>query len=332
LCLVQQQEDERLRWPGFVVFGYGDEAAKLTYSVLNLPYQYAIVPSEWWRLAHEAGHACAELQRLLDFPELRTMVQHLEVVQAENRDIRGDPEELVQELVANIFEFELAFRRHFDLYVRTVWRFFNRRLEGREQEGRLIEQLLRTTFVFLYDLEQQGILQPGQGVDQAIKDGTFQHPIPEDKSMDICLGLRALGEYRSLEDLIEAEVIRQAIDAAPRLSHAIRPVAVDRIAELYRACEPWRTEFAHIFRRIRLVDPSMPHLEEHLQQLWDSLATGNVLNRLPQTDVFLIPLALQYQCQVLSDKGDTGLSVVPLRVRIAAMLSLWHWDRIHKHL
>jgi hypothetical protein len=329
LRLVRQQ-GAPLKWPGFVVFGYKDEAATLAYDVLNLPYQYVTTPSEWWRLAHEAGHACVDLQSFAALPGFRAMLQRIaseKIQKPDLIDLIGDPEELLEDLVASIFEFEFAFRRDFERYMRTMWRFFNRRLEGQEQITQLRELLLRTVFVFMYDRELKDNLRAGDIADEIIEMGKSQRTIPEDRSMDRGLSLRALGEYENLEKLIEAAIIRRVVEEAPKLAHGVRAVKVEAIADLYRLCEPWRSWMVYIMHHIGPDEAFEQGLEGKLKKCWSSLDRGKALHNKSDEDLFLIPLALQHQRQ--RNGSDTSVSAIPLRARIAAILSLWHWDRIH---
>jgi len=320
-------QDGPLHWPGFVLFGYGNETAKLAFNVLNMPYQDVATPSQWWRLGHEAGHAAVDLLSLPDLPGFLAVQRRLE--QCEMKDLARDPAHLLDELAANVFEFEFAFHCDFDLYLRTVWRFFNWYLEGQERKDKLLELLLRATFVFLYDLERQEILQPGQPVDDAIREGNFQVTIPEDKSMDRALSLRALGEYGSLERLVQLEVVQRAVAAAPKLSHSVRGVPLEEVTARYRECEPWRSDLVSLFRDLRVPRESkLKNLEQRFQQNWTSFYGGKVVDNISEEEVFLLPLGLQLQKQLLETEREKTASI-PLRARIACILSLWHWDRTH---
>ena len=313
---------DTLVWQGFTVFGFQNDTLVLPCGVINLPAQEIMAPSEWWRLGHETGHIFVMATHLLEAPVIENLVQNLDKGASKKilRRMGINSEELVEELVANVFEYYFCFRGDFDLYLETVWQFLNQYLEGQDHINRLTEFVFRSVFTFLFHLEQNGALPHGQPVEEIILSDQKHLDIFMQRSLDEAMNQRTLMEENSLEHLIFRAVFLPIIGIADRLNHALRRISIDEIVALYRACEPLRSDLFNMFDLCGAPNPVIPNVSTQLKKIGKKLVAGKIIELDDPLDVYLLPLSLQYW------KNENNRAV-PMPARIAALLSLWHWDQ-----
>lgn len=320
------------KWWGFTVFGFRNDTFTLTSGVINLPYHDMLHPEDWWRLGHESGHAFGMITDLLDNPLLRDSINRLDknaVIEYVGRDY----ELIIDEMAVGVFEYVFCYRGNFDLYLRTTWRFLDNLLEGVHNLERLKEYILRTLFVFLFHLEYQKSIKSRETIDEIIQKGNMRETMFEGE-MSHALKERAFKEEQSLEKIIEHSILDKIdkLDVATRITSLLHQVNLRDVASAYRAIEAFRSDLFHLFEAYQqrqeaefkrdLKYYNLPDIENILASIASALEDGKIIVDLDSpADVFLIPLSLQYT------KNEKGIGISQ-RARIAAILSLWHQDRI----
>ena len=308
-------------WRGCSVFGYAPLPSRLNNGVMSLPYRYLVDPSKWWQLSHETGH---EYSAFIDLPK-QVSIQRIVMEYAHQLDQTVDEEsflattELIDEIFANVFEFEFGFLRQWDLYSRTVWQFLNDLLEGEESQERIIGYLLRSLFVLVYHVENTLRLDPSEPLD-ALRRSQEEITVLEldDELLDRIRArfLAAAGDSGIVEGLIEL-FLRDTVQVyAPKLRIRQYRGLVSTLAQRYRALESLRGE---LHMRIRSTHRYRTHVgfNHRSRQIASHLRRGHVLVDKQYTPVEIL-IALHTDDEPSADNWST---------RIATILSLWHWEK-----
>jgi hypothetical protein len=322
-------QNEKLYWNGFCIFGYRPWTCRLDNGVMNLPLTFLFDPSEWWRLAHEAGHEYGDLINLPNLPEvMRLASAYANRIVGDSRieDDLIEAETMISEIFANVFELEMGFLGNWDFYIDCVWRFLNDYLEGDADHERVAGFALRSLFAGFHNLESLGVIKRDVPIAEYEQEGRKGPWIDLDYNLRIrFVGHRFLegGGLRGLLDELLTRVLGDPNSAAPKLRNWLYALDRDIVVERFRVLERIR---AVLDRHIR--QPAIKYAEQHnirrastgyfaeLDRLYRVLSDGEVLTSC-RPRPFDIVLALQYAKQHRPES-------VPSKARVAAILSLWH--------
>lgn len=312
------QED----WHGFTVFDYYPNTLILANHIINMPFSNINDPSQWWGLGHETGHAFCMSSGALERPYIQDLAKKL--FQDTGFSTLGiSPYEFVEELIATAFEYQFCYRGDFELHLEALWRFFNYYLAGRNDGvKKTTEYFIRTVFTFFYHLEQDKRLIPGVSVQDHIRRGKEEKTLYKWPSFEEGVIYRAWGEKNSIQEVIDTELIVQIIRFADKLKFELKNLDMDLIEHIYSLCEDLRTEILEIFSDYSKGRLLNNNLLSHCEMVRKSLDNGEILEFKNQMDLFQIPLALSD-----SSKSKEHSSVSE-QAKIAAVLTLWHWDRL----
>lgn len=141
-----------LPWPGFVLVGM-DRRYWHVGGTLNIPLEAAFKPSRWWGITHETAHALIELDRgVVDFSENGDLVREIELrigVRRFTHDFNVAVD-VLREVLADLIDYELAFKPDIASYLRLVWHYLEAELAGdRERDEMLPVYVLRSFVVWL---------------------------------------------------------------------------------------------------------------------------------------------------------------------------------------
>jgi hypothetical protein len=348
-----RSSDQEEDWNGFTVFDYFPNTLILANRIINIPFSQIDDPSEWWILGHETGHAFCMNTGIANRPFIKKFADRLaKDEQFTHLGIAAD--EFAEELIATVFEYQFCFRANFDLHLKAVWRYFNHYLSGGEDGiERTTEYFLRSVFTYFYHLEHEGILLPGLMTHEHISKGREQkslsnHDLAQSFNLDLDQSLiyRAWGEVGTIQNFIKNHVLNPVQEIAGGLKHELRQVNLDLVVYIYSLCEDLREEIIEIFNEfenegIKILDPAPDY-----KKIRGLLEDGRIVVFERPMDLFLIPLALNPITQILNSakpsemdksidasdvhiRNDKTVSFsIPDRAKIAAVLSLWHWDRM----
>lgn len=317
------------KWWGFTVFGFGNDTFALASGVINLPYQDMIRPENWWQLGHESGHVFGMITELLDNPIIRESSEKIDK-DVIREILNQDPDRIIDEMAASVFEYLFCYRGNFNLYLNTTWRFFDDLLEGSEGTERLKEYLLRTIFVYFFHLQINDVIKHQESVEDVIQRGKRRRTL-FDGDTNAALKERAYAESESLESIIRKTIMEEVEKTVSKIKYSLLQVDVKDLATAYKAIEYLRGYLFDLFEKYaedktskekKLKRFLVDGLDEKLKSMANDLEQGKVfLNLDLDLDVFLIPLSLQYKQYILHED-------VSLRGRVAAILSLWHIERM----
>ena len=321
-------EEVAQKWWGFTLFGFYNETLATKSGVINLPYQDIFQPEEWWRLGHECGHIFGFVT---DLENNRILKEALEKVNKSllQSSFASEPIPLIGEMIVSIFEYLYCYRCDFDLYLKTTWRFFDNLLEGLESSEMLKQYLLRTVFVYFFHLQIHDAVRPREPIREILDRGLQVRSIFTGDTAS-ALKARAFGEAGSLENLIRREIMNPIDQEVSKINFALRRVNLTDVIEGYNTMDHIRSDLADLFENYQEMGRAERkdikrymnrRLRAELSSISNSLRQGKVIvGWEDDLDVFLIPLALQYQKYEKKEK-------ISSRARIAAILSLCNMER-----
>jgi hypothetical protein len=313
-------------WHGFTVFDYYPTTLILASRVINLPFSYLNDPSLWWSLGHESGHAFYKFTNLGERPIILNTISKLENSKSFiSLGIRADT--FIEELFATVFEYQLCYRKNFELHQENIWEFFNYFLPGRiDVEKCINEYFFRTLFTFFYHVEQKGGIIPGLSIFDLFPITNEKDLQSNYRNLKYFLLSRPWHEYGSFKNVVQFELLEKTAERAPNILFELRLLDFQILEDIYKISEELRGEFSRVF-----TEYECPNLEENIfpakiLKIYEQLLLGNILVLDNPLDVFLITIA---QKEINNGyKRNEITKNQKERARIAALLSLWHWDRI----
>lgn len=332
LSQVSGDNDSPFQWVGFTVFGYPREMLRLSYGVLNLPRANLMKPDRWWVISHAMGHEFFELASFDHNPVCKNIINVLteHVFQQERhvnrRDSHGRARHLVEELIADVFTFHIAFDAKWDGYADSIWSHLDQRFQGRPLTTDFREHVVRSVFIYFYFSEMQGALDGGQTLANAIESGRktegYLFGLPRDQedvrseskeNMVRNAINQRISQHGDLESLI-ANVIREQIAIrAPRCATLFEQLTPREVADFYGVVEPLRW-FAGAFVDVHLAANPLRHSKRNVKGLAKRLRQGEIIYDVPPTAL----LAAAVECA----KGDISTETP---WAIACILSLSEW-------
>lgn len=332
-------------WDGFVVFGYDSDVLRIDYGAMNIPAETLFCPAEWWSLGHETGHEFVDILGLLSKPEINYFVELALERNATTQTLNGgflqradDIEDLLEELIAEVFSFQFACNQNWDIYRDIVWEYLQNYLEGRRGIDRATSYIIRSLFVYFYHLEVGGALLPDDKVSDIIERGKQlygylylsqndeAHYRERKQSAEQNICHRAFAQYSSLEELINEFFFPQIIETAPKIAGLIEQVDPKTVAYWYELFEPLRSKLIRMFKNLG-IDPKKHKSLPNLGKVQNALRKGLVCLEKTIMPIEIV-LALKQEKAKIESGSPKALSKDDWnRAILTGLLSLWHLEK-----
>lgn len=334
-------------WTGFTVFGYEGDTLRLEYGVMNIPAGNLLEPAEWWMLCHEAGHEFVQVLRLLERSDVKALVDEALYSNKRALSMRGvrtlctreEIQDLIDEILAEIFSFQFGFGRDWEFYFSTLWDFLQDYLEGRLSLDKALSYLIRHTFVYFYHLEVEGALGRNEKVQQAIDRGRvlgsqlYSQQEREawyaegEETLENNIRHRAFARYGSVADVVRKHLMPPIIDdLAPKVASLISQVDPELVAHWYLVLEPLRSLLIEVFRQVG-IEPATYSISTGLEKAQRHLRRG-VLCLEKDIRPMEIVLALKHEkTRRLQGKQRPLADEKWTQAVLAGLLSLWHKEK-----
>lgn len=324
-----------LRWHGFTIFGYQPLTCRLPNGVMNLPFPLLLDPSKWWQLGHETGHEHSRLIRLHKRSSIRNLVKSYSQEYFSDKEFTATSTEreiathdLIQEIFANVFEFEFVFLRNWGLYEDTVWPFLNKFLEGEDDQKLISRYLLRELFVFVYHIENNLDLESHVRLEQLALDRKEQQLLELDANLMETIRRRVLNESgskdqsdgekrpRIVEGIVETFLEHTVRARAPMIEILDEDKMIQELSHQFVLLEQLRIDLRFLLQE-SLSRADNLFNQPRLISIAGRLEYGEII-----TDQEVTPSDILLALRELSRRRQS----LTLRTRVSAILSLWHWQ------
>lgn len=258
LAQVSQDDPQNtpFQWKGFTVFGYPVERLRLPFAVINLRSANLLRPDQWWTITHACGHELYISTQLDQHRTCSLTIDRLEKYFCEagweKGRCRSEAERIIEELFADVFTYHIAFDSSWVRQKNATWYHMAMEFEGQSVNSELNEHILRTLFLFFYDLKWREVI-PDNFKLRERSNTNNEDSKPKDTNQDDLsphkYALEYLDRYSSMEELFKMIISYELATVAERCRPLFAEIDIGRIVSLFELVEHMQLFIKKLMKR-----------------------------------------------------------------------------------